>query len=324
MMAARYTWVPHRAPRRIPCESANFSHENILQGTHHDNTRPGFGGNFFAPEKGTSHQNQPIHQQSDAASFSAPRKGHGAILAWRIGEKSGEMSLCPVNGLSGTPKPLELHESIFYILELARNHEPDVIPYLSYQFIFPKYPSDNRKTMKTTLPIIVIATAITLLSGCATPVHKMTAQQFKDKKTYVRRDDFEKETTVFSMTHYFAGGRGPRWNEGYHFYAEKPDNGKISYTFVLLTGYTGGWRFWKSATDQNGKRFSLQQYSTERGYDGQMWEWCAVDLSREYLESIRETGIAWRFYDANSNTITTTLLPQIIDGFLMKVDEVLK
>ena len=148
----------------------------------------------------------------------------------------------------------------------------------------------------------------------------MTALQFNDKCTFVRRDDFEKKTTVFTRTHVFVSGT-PTWREGYYFAAGKQDDGEINYSLIFETAYTGGWGFWESAKDQNGKQFSLNRYEAWRD-DSLMWERCGVRLSREYLESVRKTGITWRLYRDSPATSTPTLLPQVIDGFLMKVDEV--
>ena len=182
-------------------------------------------------------------------------------------------------------------------------------------------PHPNRKPVRTTLPAIAIVAAITLLSGCAN-IEKMTALKFKDKCTYVGRDDFEKKTKVFTDTHIYVRGF-PLWYEGYYFFAQKRDNEEIDYQLIFETVYTGGWGFWKSAKDQNGKQFSLSRFQSGI-YDTRMWERYAVHLSREYLEGIRKTGITWRFYRDSPRTSTPTLLPQMIDGFLMRVDETFK
>jgi len=174
--------------------------------------------------------------------------------------------------------------------------------------------------MKTTLPAIAIIGASILLGGCITPnVSDMTAQQFKDKFTFVSRDDFKKITTVKSEEVRFTRISGVS-RETYQLVATKKDGDNIFYRLKLHTDHKGR-VFWKSAVDQNGNEFSLETNDVSVS-DLSVEEWCSAQLSREYLESIRKTGIYWRFY--GSTETTAPMSPQAIDGFLMRVDEVFK
>jgi len=181
-------------------------------------------------------------------------------------------------------------------------------------------------SVRATLPAIAIVAAITLLGGCKILFHeflvaRMTAQQYKDQCIFVTRDDFKKTTSVETQlfNFYFKSNS----YEGYRLYSVKKDNGNVVYGLDLYTSYGRGWAFWNNAADQNGNEFSMKQLKTIRSESGKTEEWASAQLSREYLESIRKTGITWRFY-GRSITAQATILPQIVDGFLMRVDETFK
>ena len=155
-------------------------------------------------------------------------------------------------------------------------------------------------------------------------IANMTPQQFKDLRTSVSRDDFEKTTRVETSKVYFTKG-SPIPKEAYYLIATKKDGEKIFYQLMLYSEYStlrgGGRIFWERAADQNGNNFLLKPSGVDV-YETLIEEWSSAQVSREYLESIRKTGITWRFY--GRVTSTALIQSQVIDGFLMKVDEVFK
>ncbi|MDR0901355.1 MAG: hypothetical protein LBM92_01115 [Opitutaceae bacterium] len=179
--------------------------------------------------------------------------------------------------------------------------------------------------MKIPSPSIAIVAAITLLGGCTLPkVSNMTPQQYKDSHIHVSRDDFEKTTTIETSRNYFTKNAPPNPSEAYCLIAQKKDGGAVFYEIMLYSKYSAnriGRVFWSRATDENGTEFSLKAAALDVDYP-LIEEWCSAQVSREYLENVRATGIRWRFY--GRVTTTARISPQVIDGFLMKVDEMFK
>ncbi|MDR0902070.1 MAG: hypothetical protein LBM92_04800 [Opitutaceae bacterium] len=181
--------------------------------------------------------------------------------------------------------------------------------------------------MKITSSAIAIVATITLLGGCLSlpNVADMTPQQFKDLRTSVSRDDFEKTTRIETSRIYFSKGPLPLPREAYYLIATKKDGAEISYRLMLYSENSlqrGGRPIcWERAADQEGNNFSLESNGVSV-FKTLIDEWSSAQVSREYLEGIRKTGTTWRFY----GRVTTTALiqSQAIDGFLMKVDEVFK
>jgi hypothetical protein len=179
--------------------------------------------------------------------------------------------------------------------------------------------------MKTTTLAVAIIAAITPLGGCMLPkVNNMTAQQFKDSHTHVSRDDFEKTTRIETSRIFFPKKYSLPPNKAYFLNATKKDGEKAFYRIQLYSKNSmrsGGRVFWERAADQNGNKFSLESNGVDIN-DVFIEEWSSAQVSREYLESIRKTGITWRFY--GRATATAPIDSQVVDGFLMKVDEIFR
>ena len=205
---------------------------------------------------------------------------------------------------------------------------------------WPPQANHHRRSMKTTLSAIAIIAAVTFLGGCYTIFPKLdpanlTAQQYRDKHTSVSRDDFKKLTIVKSSTVdlSFELLAVRLVTSDCYLSAEKRDNAKAFYWINLDTSLNKEGNIdpksisisWESVADQRGNEFPLQEGSTSYWRkDGTTWvdESYYAEVSREYLESIQETGIVVKFYGKRT-TRTATIYPSLIKGFLMRVDEVM-
>ena len=195
--------------------------------------------------------------------------------------------------------------------------------------------------MKTTTLTIAIIAASTILAGCALlQPAPLTPEQNRDAHTTVFRDDFKKITWIETSKIYFSEfGVNSLSISGhpnvYRLLATKKDGEKISY--ALMFSSDEKMVFWRSMTDQNGNEFPLKKYNMINNKDDSK-QWYTAELSREYVENIREagvlirkyveqtqkTGINVKFYGKNRATFPITLSSSIADALLMRVDDVFK
>ena len=156
----------------------------------------------------------------------------------------------------------------------------------------------------------------------------MTVQQCKDSFTHVSRDDYKKETVVHTSANILAYEPSDQLSvKSFRLQAVKEDSSKkVSYRLTLKTCHARTAIYWKSVVDRNGRAFSLEgyaEYEKDHNIDTILvTEYYYAELSREYLESIQETGIHMRFYGVI--TRDAYMWPQVIQGFLMRADEEFK
>ena len=153
-----------------------------------------------------------------------------------------------------------------------------------------------------------------------TNANEMTAQQHKDTSTFVSRDDSQKTTTVKSSQLYTEDTGFLR--EYHQFIATKKDDGTVSYEIICYSNRTPPDLFEK-AVDKNGNEIPLKEIKTSVTKDGITEKWHSVQVSRDFLENMRRAKTPMTLYSKTISFKLTTE-PQVVDGFLMRVDEALK
>jgi hypothetical protein len=143
--------------------------------------------------------------------------------------------------------------------------------------------------------LLSLLTALLMLSGCISsgPQLNTNDEQAVAKAISTQRDDFKK------MTNYKGPNAATELFDQLFIRAWKHDKlDAVSYQIYVLDHYYGDWRFYQTAFDSNGSNLNVTQISRDvsscNRYGCAKEEHLAVNLSRDYLEKNKETGIRFK------------------------------
>lgn len=168
--------------------------------------------------------------------------------------------------------------------------------------------------------VILLSTALIALAGCATqppvPQVDMTTPRSIASEVRVTHDEFKKLTTY----------QGPPLQQdglgALYIRAWKDDaSNKSTYQIYVMDYYHGEWRFYNSAHDSNGQALNTTVISREVGRCSgrggcSHFEHLGLNVSREYLEKSRETGLRFKI-SGKAGEQVYSIPAKYIDGFLL-------
>lgn len=129
-------------------------------------------------------------------------------------------------------------------------------------------------------------------------------------------DDFKKITS-------FKGQQLDSGDSTVFLRSWKLADGKLSHQVYVADTYYGGWRFYQSATDSDGKDLEFTSINRSVGTCGRYTgcshnEHVGISVSKAYLESKKTTGMRFRVYGKGGQE-TFTLPGDYIADYLNEV-----
>ncbi len=161
-----------------------------------------------------------------------------------------------------------------------------------------------------TLPILLCTVALSV-TGFG---KDLDADQVA-KDCAVERDDFNKTVRVFCPKI-----QGDNVSEYLEFSRLTDAEGQLHWFVMLRTrrDTDDGWAMWATVSDEHRVEFKLRQQDNDMK-SGWLIEECSATLSREYLDSVKKTGIKWRVYGKNV-TKDWAIPAALVQGFLKRCD----
>lgn len=176
--------------------------------------------------------------------------------------------------------------------------------------------------MKMMLSLILAA----LFSACeSVPVQSVPASKISEMSSFVR-DDFKKVSGVFGPKVTIPSQSqlsGMPSMDQWQLSAEKDDGDsgpRYFINFRIVAGRVDGWSFLKEGFDLGGRKFPLVK--TSSNVDGGLtFELFLAAVDRSYLDEAARLPVTWRLYGRRQ--IDVSFQPNVVDGFLRKVDAAL-
>jgi hypothetical protein len=130
-----------------------------------------------------------------------------------------------------------------------------------------------------------------LCSDC--PQLNINDRQAVANAVSIQRDDFKK------LVNYKGPNVAREWGDFVFIRAWKNEKtANISYQIYVEDYYSGDWRFYNTAYDSNGERLSTTLISRKVSgcsrYGCSYTEHVGLDITREYLEKNKESGIKFK------------------------------
>lgn len=169
-----------------------------------------------------------------------------------------------------------------------------------------------------------------MLSACGAPAPKLPPQgltpslNLNDPQAVAGASSIERDE-LGTTTIYRGPNAAKKHLDQLFIRARRTDAGSVSYQIYVVINYIGVWRFYNWAYDTNGNTLDLMLLSRNldqcRSSDCAQNEHLSIDVTREYLEEHKQSGV--RFWLSAKEEITEVLFipPGYIKAFLSLPDK---